>query len=958
MSDLTERDCACDACCEGNDPVTPEAIDNAPGQSALQYRVGTHATFLESMLSRLTTPPEAPATCEQAAGGGALERRTEWPLRGLRTRDADDPTVALLDAWAMVGDVLTFYQERVANEGYLRTATELRSVTELARLTGYRPRPGVAASVDLAFTLEPKQEVEIPRGTRVQSLPQPGKLPQSYETTGPISARADWNAMRPRQAKYFIQKHFLGTLEVYLDGVGNNLKVNDVVILFDADHESPDPDEDLYRVKRAEVLPDLRQTRVLLQEYVTPTEDGTKGGRIKLGRLLQKFAPAQKAAAGRGSLVPTRAQARKKSPNLFSDRELLELVGGDRAARENLRVALEARNASATTPYQFHVFRTSSPLFGYNAARGEVRFDGVGNPWTLPWPAPLEVETNNRLFLDVPNERVQAGGFVVITPWKPVVETAPGEGPEPPDVAIDSDSPAGVDGTVIRKITRANVHPRTAYGVSKTTLDIAFQPPLEEKWSAPTASPAAVAGKVDASRADSVPEPVRRVMTHIESEELRLVRRPLKALTGHVIDLEGLHFDLEPGRTLILEGEDAEVEGAQRAERVVVGDVVHNLEEVSTLVTLTARLRYSYVRKKTVLYGNVARATQGESRTEVLGSGDASQASQTFTLKQKPLTHVPAATVDGAASTLTVRVNGVAWPEAEVLPLLGPRDRCVVTRADEQGRTVVVGGDGLHGTRLPTGVENVTAEYRSGQGVDGNVPAGKITLLVTRPAGVQQATNPLPASGGADPDGAEAIRARVPLGVMSLDRLVSVKDHGDFALNFAGIAKATAQLARDRRVRDSQWVRVVVAGEDPVALDPESDLVKRLVEAFHRYGDPSLDVEVTPARLTALAVTAKVAVAAGYAWGEVEPRVRAALAVEFGYARQRIGQSIRSSRVVAVMQAVAGVDFVDLDPLQGDPDADAEAPLFVARDTVVEADAVLFVDAAQPEKLNLTEWTS
>ena len=43
-------------------------------------------------------------------------------------------------------DVLTFYQERIANEGYLRTATERRSMLELARAIGYELSPGVAAS--------------------------------------------------------------------------------------------------------------------------------------------------------------------------------------------------------------------------------------------------------------------------------------------------------------------------------------------------------------------------------------------------------------------------------------------------------------------------------------------------------------------------------------------------------------------------------------------------------------------------------------------------------------------------------------------------------------------------------------------------------------------------------------------------------------------------------------------
>jgi hypothetical protein len=125
---------------------------NRPGLDALSYRVGTHATFLETMKARLSS--------------------ADFPeLRGLTTRSADDPSIALLDGWATIGDVLTFYQERIANEGYLRTAVERRSLLELARLVGYRPRPGVAASVPLAFTMESGPHVVIPAGARSQSLP-------------------------------------------------------------------------------------------------------------------------------------------------------------------------------------------------------------------------------------------------------------------------------------------------------------------------------------------------------------------------------------------------------------------------------------------------------------------------------------------------------------------------------------------------------------------------------------------------------------------------------------------------------------------------------------------------------------------------------------------------------------------------------------------------------------------
>jgi hypothetical protein len=94
--------------------------------------------------------------------------------------------------------VLTFYQERIANEGYLRTATEQRSIEALARLVGYKPRPGVAASVFLALTLEQSTQVEIPSGTRAQSVPNPGEKPEVFETSDALQALTEWGQLPVR----------------------------------------------------------------------------------------------------------------------------------------------------------------------------------------------------------------------------------------------------------------------------------------------------------------------------------------------------------------------------------------------------------------------------------------------------------------------------------------------------------------------------------------------------------------------------------------------------------------------------------------------------------------------------------------------------------------------------------------------------------------------------------------
>jgi hypothetical protein len=55
-------------------------------------------------------------------------------------------------------------------------------------------------------------------------------------------------------------------------------------------------------------------------------------------------------------------------------------------------------------------------------------------------------------------------------------------------------------------------------------------------------------------------------------------------------------------------------------------------------LVVTPPLRHSYVRPSLTINANLARATHGETVQEVLGSGDASQPYQRFTVRQAPLT--------------------------------------------------------------------------------------------------------------------------------------------------------------------------------------------------------------------------------------------------------------------------------------------------------------------------------
>ena len=119
----------------------------------------------------------------------------------IRTRAPDDPTIALLDAWATTGDVLGFYLDRIAAEGYLPSATDAGSILALAGAVGYRPLPGLAAQTYLAYAMAPDPTdtaVRFDQGLLFQSVPGAGQQPQTFESAAPLVAKPSWNLLAPK----------------------------------------------------------------------------------------------------------------------------------------------------------------------------------------------------------------------------------------------------------------------------------------------------------------------------------------------------------------------------------------------------------------------------------------------------------------------------------------------------------------------------------------------------------------------------------------------------------------------------------------------------------------------------------------------------------------------------------------------------------------------------------------
>ncbi|WP_328617048.1 hypothetical protein OHS18_12055 [Amycolatopsis sp. NBC_00355] len=122
-------------------------------------------------------------------------------LPELAVDNPDDPAVALVGAWATVVDMLDFYRDRIAAEGYVATAVEERSALELGRAVGAEPVPAIGASVLLSFTAGQVPEVVVAAGTAVHSIPGPDGTTQVFETAAELRARPERNSVPLRQRR-------------------------------------------------------------------------------------------------------------------------------------------------------------------------------------------------------------------------------------------------------------------------------------------------------------------------------------------------------------------------------------------------------------------------------------------------------------------------------------------------------------------------------------------------------------------------------------------------------------------------------------------------------------------------------------------------------------------------------------------------------------------------------------
>ena len=1049
------QDCAC---CTTPAAAVPRDIQNRPWLSAIAYRIGTFATFRKAILDQLSHTHE---------------------LAALTARVPDDYTITAIELWSAVADVLTFYQERIANEAFLRTAIERDSLLRLVRLIDYQLAPGSAATVELAFTLETGANALIPARTRVQSVPAEGEKAQKFETLVALAAKAALNRVRilPRPGALQIagltvatptsegQRAAIVAADMDAIGAAAQLTKGDRVALY-----SPDALEVMTvqeTASREELLTVTWTSPIKKGSFAAAFDaDDVARRAVKLGRSFHLFGFDMPPRV----IVPISAVIGGVTHHfltqLFPDfslegdntgPDLVALDGRYDGLRPGVTVlGVAALSGGVVRAYPFRIdevdeaqverqtlpspmaptpppsttgtvtrvkltpltVKTLADLTAGTDIRSIVLHELLGDPLRF-WPYAFDQYVmSGTLF--VPGRRTgastiqigrtidkgayKAGAIVDVrdyergrrillsdaiteTPVGGTIVSADLVGTQIEVEAAGADPAANQLGFAADQSTRTTViasgrhglaiafpNPRRELTVQIGTLPpqtvvlspalIGFGAPANVAQALQTAIRATVPGAPTVARAlVFVVDSALVVAPGIPGDAIRfapsasdpdtvsalgfgaddvtyldgIVTAPIAALAGTSVNgsvkvtVGIVPPAVRPITTTITNA--AALAAAITSSFTFTGPTGESFQVVTkttdddrviVLPPLPRRMGRAFVRvivdldkpvvldaATSVLLGNVAPASHGETvANEVMGDGDGSLAFQRFPLKKKPVTYVPSAGPGGVSSSLEVFVNGVRWSEAPTLYGAGPRDAFYINRLADDGTMTVQFGDGVTGSRLPSGRGNVVARYRTGTGLAGRVRAATITSLLDRPTGVKNVTNFLPSDGGAEPETMARARQTAPGTVRTFGRAVALRDFEDTALLAGEVAKAVATWVwtGERRA-----IHVTVAAQQGATFLAQG--LARLRATLATERDPNHKLILDNYSAVAVVIAATLYIEDQYVRDTVLDAAKATLLDALSFEKRQFAQPVYSSDIIAALQGVNGVRAVDLDTL-------------------------------------------
>ncbi|NAZ84903.1 baseplate J/gp47 family protein [Kineococcus indalonis] len=686
----------------------PRRPVNRAALSRIGYRVGEYPDMVEAMVRQVDREVSLAA----------------WTHRG-----ADDPAIALLEGAAILGDILTFYQERYANEAFLRTATWRESITELVRLTGYRPAPALGGLGTLAVEVRGTRPVVVPARWPVKADLDGAARPTELETAAELLAWPHLSRFHLYRARHRAGWVIAGARTVELTAVGGSaaagavaalgLRAGDRLMLL-ADPPVWESAGTAFTAvqQTSQVLEVAGVRRVLDRTLVDVTTDLQRSWTApitayRLGRTFRHVGHAAGPTFTRNILDGTTITGARQHTTAF------------------LRHVYPHHDC-ATTSADRNLPAAEIPL------DQEVRDLLVGAPVVVEARIKLgSVVRDLAVRRTITHLRHTSMGFAAWT--GPVTTVRMGAAlVRHTGLAVEAD----IRDYRVHEVTSAALTLRP-----QATGDTgAFSSGTDALWFYGTAAEAAeLAG--------------RRVTlvrtTDAAAQTLTVVNDRGDFAGGTALRTWPVSFDAPP-----------------HFPREAFDEEAPTVSVLGNLVDVTEG--------KAVPTG-------------VLGNGDARAVFQTFKLPRPPTHHLAPGATPPQVPELAVQVADRIWTRVPSLFGQPGDAEVYVVREDADGNGWVQFGDGLTGARLPSGIGNVAATLRTGAGSRGPLKPGTTPSSAQRIAEVTTLAMPEGVHGGTDREPGDHARQVAPGKVQGLDRLVSLADYETELLTVPGVVRVRAR---------------------------------------------------------------------------------------------------------------------------------------------------------------------
>jgi len=926
---------------------------NRAGLSEFRYIDGNALTYLETLRRKLVaeydrgdgTPSWSELANRCPERPGETRRQTRKRLQAQYRDQRRDYAWEILRSFARSAHVLGEYTNAYANEAYLPTAKEWDNVRRLVGMLGYRPAPPASAQTHVALLFKEGESGELPAGFAVKNRPGDGESTVVFETLEPVSGGSALNRLRLRdwnrnpQLIYPQQGRYPGTkpsklIRFPLEQSPEGINVGDLGVLAAGEHALPvqvtrlwsdrdGPGLELTSRNGAMPGPEFRyhNTRLHLQAgfVESPSANGDGSARLK-----------QHAALADNEIVFGKLggswEVRRVMQYQFLDVQFAagknpaaagEQIHRARTLQRQCHAKLEGGDPVYILPSDF--IDDNKPFVNAALQKLDIEINKVDQIWYI------KGDHGERIF------------FPAEQPETTVAQAALQE-IRFPGKAKGLESGAWTLATHANGCTAACRIDRIEQ--SDQWFQVALNQPGANASSIRSDSEALEAGarilsqQVNSGRAASrIPSIEQSKQQSLSApngtgEHLSLLRSAFKLSLrprGHDINQEHAWYSGSNDSVTVLELEDVSLaDSLQPGRKLICAGAGHAVAlELKRVVTRFGRVRLHvtpafhrdpraalFTRHHCTLYANVAKAGHGESQPEkILGHGDASRPGQSFTLPPERISWVAdAGFTSGVRADLVLRVGQRVWRQVENLAHSQPEEHHYQVLVDQDGVLTVRFGDGRHGRRLPTGVENIRVRYRTGCGEEGNLEPHALESVVRPQRLIAGFAAPLAGSGGAEKEAADSMRENAPATVLALQRAVSLDDFTHLAAHHSMVWQARAfERMPDRPARSRVEVVVVAAGGE--RFNPESEIAALIRGYLRAHAAPDTPVSVVSYAPVVLRLEVTIEVdESAYDKRRVQQAVREQLESGLALRSRRLGQPLFRSEVIALVEQVEGVE--------------------------------------------------